>query len=329
MPRFPTRSGPPVRGPLPRPAFRAVRRVASTLAAIGLGLVLATGTLAAAPFPSRIDLPTGWQPEGIASSGITAWTGSLANGAILETNLRTGASHVLVPGGGGRVAVGIAYEADHDRLWVAGGPTGFVRAYDASSAELLGEWHVTAGFLNDVIVTDDAAYVTDSGIAQLVVIPFGDDGSLPAAGGARTLPLTGDIVYDPAAFNANGITAARGWLLIVQSNTGLLFRVDPATGETTALDGDYDATLGDGLEVRGSTAWVVRNQVETVAVLRLNGDLTSATEVGTITRPDPPDALDVPTTATIAAGSLWAVNARFGVASPDTASYWVTRLATH
>jgi len=26
-------------------------------------------------------------------------------------------------------------------------------------------------------------------------------------------------------------------------------------------------------------------------------------------------------------GSLWAVNARFGVDSPATASYWVTRLA--
>lgn len=325
MPRFPTRSAPASPARVPRPRFRAVRRAATALAAIGLGLVLATGVLAAAPFPSRIDLPTGWQPEGIASSGTTAWTGSLASGAILETNLRTGASHVLVAGGG-RVAVGIAYEADHDRLWVAGGPTGFVRAYDASTGALLGEWHVTAGFLNDVIVTDDAAYVTDSGIQQLVVIPLGADGSLPAATGAETLPLTGDIVYDPAAFNANGITAARGWLLIVQSNTGLLFRVDPATGDTVALDGDYDATLGDGLEVRGSTAWIVRNQVETVAVLRLNGNLTRATAVGTITKPVPADALDVPTTATIAAGSLWAVNARFGVAEPANQPYWITKL---
>jgi hypothetical protein len=34
----------------------------------------------------------------------------------------------------------------------------------------------------------------------------------------------------------------------------------------------------------------------------------------------------VPSTATAAGGSLWAVNARFGVASPGTASYWITRL---
>ena len=38
-------------------------------------------------------------------------------------------------------------------------------------------------------------------------------------------------------------------------------------------------------------------------------------------------SLDVPSTATAAGGSLWAVNARFGVASPGTASYWITRLS--
>jgi hypothetical protein len=36
--------------------------------------------------------------------------------------------------------------------------------------------------------------------------------------------------------------------------------------------------------------------------------------------------LDVPATATIASGALWAVNARFGVADPATAEYWVTPL---
>ena len=36
--------------------------------------------------------------------------------------------------------------------------------------------------------------------------------------------------------------------------------------------------------------------------------------------------LDVPSTATIRGDHVYAVNARFGVASPETASYWVTRL---
>jgi hypothetical protein len=314
MPRFTSRSAPAVR--------RATASISGFGIAVGLAVTFATGALAAAPFPTRIELPVGWRPEGIASHGTTAWAGSLANGAIYEANLRTGAGHILVEGVPGQAAVGIAYEAANDRLWVAGGGTGFVRVYDASSGLPLAAYPVTAGFLNDVIVTRDAAYVTDSAIAQLIVIPLGAGGSLPDSDGAISLPLTGDIVYDPAAFNVNGITAARGWLLVVQSNTGLIFRVNPTTGVTNALEGDYDATFGDGLEVRGSTAWVVRNQVETIAVLRLDGRLTRATEVGTITSPV---ALDVPTTATIAVGSLWAVNARFGT-DPAGASYWITRL---
>jgi len=34
----------------------------------------------------------------------------------------------------------------------------------------------------------------------------------------------------------------------------------------------------------------------------------------------------VPSTATVAGGYLWAVNARFGVPMPGQASYWITRL---
>jgi hypothetical protein len=33
-----------------------------------------------------------------------------------------------------------------------------------------------------------------------------------------------------------------------------------------------------------------------------------------------------PAPATPAGGYVWALNARFGVASPQTASYWITRL---
>jgi hypothetical protein len=306
----------------PNRAFATRRRAIGVIAGLAVALSVSGGSLAAAPFPDRIDLPDGWQPEGITGDGTTVWVGSLANGAIYQASLRTGEGDVLVPGVAGRMAVGIDYEAAHDRLWVAGGGTGFVRVYDATTGTELASYPVQAGFLNDVVVTDEAAYVTDSARAQLIVIPLGEDGSLPPPAGAVSLPLTGDIVIDPLAFNANGIAAARGWLLIVQSNTGIIFRVDPATGVTDALEGDYEATMGDGLEVRGRTAWVVRNQVETIAVLHLGAGLARADQVGTITDPA---ALDVPTTATLAAGSLWAVNARFGT-PPAGAEYWITRL---
>ena len=40
-------------------------------------------------------------------------------------------------------------------------------------------YHFTAGFLNDVVVTSHAVYVTDSNIQQLIVIPLGRHGACP------------------------------------------------------------------------------------------------------------------------------------------------------
>src|SRR3954467_962475 len=98
------------------------RRPAALVAAT-LALVLTAGTSLAASFPGRIDLPDGWQPEGItAGRGTTAYVGSLATGAIATVDVRTGALDVLVRSATGP-AVGVDYEAGRDRLWVAGGPS--------------------------------------------------------------------------------------------------------------------------------------------------------------------------------------------------------------
>jgi hypothetical protein len=293
-------------------------------ALLTLGIV--AGPVAAAPpFPDRIDLPNGWAPEGItAGPGTTVYVGSLVDGAVWQADVRTGEGSILVPGVAGNVAVGTEYEADADRLWVAGGPTGQVRVYDASSGELLETYVFSpAGFLNDLVVTDDAVYVTDSNIQQLDVIPLGPDDALPDPADVETLPLSGDIAFIANQFNANGIEEARGWLIVVQSNTGQLFRVDPATGEATAIDlGGASVSAGDGLLVHGSTLYVVRNQLNLVADFKLGPGLASATLVDELTSAD----LAVPTTIARVAGSLYAVNARFGTpVTPDT-EYWITRV---
>jgi sugar lactone lactonase YvrE len=291
-----------------------------------LGLVLASSTiLAAAPFPSRIELPDGWRPEGITNKGTTLYAGSLANGAIWAADLTTGDGDFFVNGEAGNVAVGLEYEASHDRLWVAGGPTGAIRVYDVSSGDLLETYHFSpVVFLNDLVATDDAVYVTDSGIQQLDVIPLGDDGGLPDPADAFTLPISGpDLAYVTGQFNGNGIVEARGWLILVQSNTGQLFRIDAATGAATLIDtGGASVTAGDGLEVHGTTLYVVRNQLNTIAAFKLGPGLTTASLVSTITSPD----LDIPTTVTDAAGALYAVNARFGTPPTPSTDYWITRL---
>ena len=115
-----------------------------------VALVLAIGAFAApvggrSPFPSRIDLPSGWMPEGItAGRGNTIYVGSLAGGGVWKGDVRTGRGDVLVPAWGG-AATGVEYEAGANRLWVAGGPTGTVRVYDATSGTLLRQYDVLAG----------------------------------------------------------------------------------------------------------------------------------------------------------------------------------------
>jgi sugar lactone lactonase YvrE len=282
--------------------------------------------ISAAAFPARIDLPDGWRPEGITSSGTIAYVGSMANGAVRRVDLTTGDDSTIVVGGSGQVAVGVEYEEGADRLWVAGGDTGTVRAYDAITGAPLATYQFgpVPLFLNDLVATDEAIYVTDSLNQRLIVIPLGSDGSLPAPTGAQSLPITGELVYE-AGFNANGIVESRGWLIVVQSNTGELFRIDPGTGVSHEIGlGGESVTNGDGLELVGATLYVVRNRDEIVAVFRLGAGLGSASMLGEITAA--PDDLDVPTTATFAAGRLWAVNARFGTDDPDTADYWITQL---
>src|SRR4029450_5569282 len=105
------------------------------------------------------------------------------------------------------------------------------------------------------------------------------------------------------------------------------FRVDPATGDATTIQisdgqgGTYSVSAGDGLYVHGGTIYVVRNVLNTVAKIALGPGLKFGLLLEEITSTD----FSVPTTATVAAGRLWAVNARFGVMPPPT-TFWVTQV---
>ena len=67
-------------------------------------VALATAALVAVPavsgqetaFPSRIDLPDGFQPEGIANADEQFYVGSIPTGAVYRGSLRTGKGAVLV-----------------------------------------------------------------------------------------------------------------------------------------------------------------------------------------------------------------------------------------
>ncbi|MEV6348513.1 superoxide dismutase [Actinoplanes sp. NPDC051851] len=272
------------------------------------------------PVPlSTITLPSGFQPEGIAiGGGPYAYFGSRADGDLYRADLRTGAGAILAEGPG-TPSLGMKLDS-RGRLFVAGGTGGDVRILDAATGALLRSYDLqpdtVAAFINDVVLTRDAAWFTDSYNAVLFKLPLGRHGELPGA--AVALPLSGDLAVTSGVVNVNGIVTTpdgRG-LIVVQSNTGSLFRVDPASGVTTRIDlGDESVPYGDGLWRRGADLYVVQNRLNVIAAIELDRAGTTGTVISRTT-----DAgFDVPTTIAEYGGRFYLPNARFTTtATPET-----------
>lgn len=279
-------------------------------------------------FPSVIDLPNGWLPEGVVTGrGPVIYSGSRANGAIYAADLRTGEGSILVPGVAGRVAVGLDFDRRSNFIFVAGGATGDAYVYDAATGAQQAFFDFTASpttFINDVIVTKDAAYFTDSRQPVLYRVPLGPGGQVSEAAGFDTIPLSGDW-QQGAGNNANGIEATPNGksLIVVNSSLGLLYEVDPETGVATVIDlGGASVSNGDGILLSGSMLYVVRNRLNQIAVVDLAPDLSTGEIVGTITD----SAFDVPTTVAAFGNSLYAVNARFGTPNTPETEYSIVRV---
>ncbi|MEU4806550.1 superoxide dismutase [Actinosynnema sp. NPDC023587] len=263
---------------------------------------------AAEPHPATIPLPDGFRPEGIAVSGQHAYFGSMGTGAIYRADLATGRGGQFARGAAGTAALGLKVDA-RGRLFVAGGGGGTARVLDTRTGTTLATFRLAtrATFVNDVVLTPEAAWLTDSTTAVLHKIPFGRDGSLPAR--AESVRLTGDLVYRPGT-NANGVetTPDGRALIIAQHNTGTLFRVDPATGATRALPVAGGALSNtDGLLRSGTTLYVVENRDNRIAVVELDATGSSGTLVRRVTDP----RFDVPTTAAAFQDRLYLPNGRF------------------
>jgi sugar lactone lactonase YvrE len=294
-------------------------------------LVAVFATLVAAspgankPFPQVIQLPPGFQPEGIeVGRGSTFYVGSRVTGAIYRGNLRTGAGAILVAGGSGRTATGIELDPQN-RLWVAGDGTGDAYVFDAKSGSLIRTYDFARSetFINDVVVTPNAAYFTDSRKALLYKVPIGPGGAL---GAFQTVAIGSPFVLG-AGFNLNGIDATPNGktLIAVQSNNGKLFRIDAVTGAVRELTlaGGESAPNGDGILLTGKTLYVVQNTNNRVAVIALAANFASGRVVTRLSDSD----FSVPTTIDDHGRRLYTVNARFGVANPGTAAYQVVQLA--
>jgi DNA-binding beta-propeller fold protein YncE len=278
----------------------------------------------AAAYPPIVALPTGFAPEGMAfGRGSTAYVGSLLTGAIWCGDVRTGNGRLLVPETPGRSATGIKYDQRGDRIFVAGGMTGQAYVYDASSGATLAVYQladpslVEAGLtlVNDVVLLGDAAYFTDSFRAVIYRVPLGASGKLPASAAVQTIPVTGDYNLLPdGAFNGTGIAATPDdrKLILMNSQEGVLYLVDPKSGRATRMAVDRALPFGDGILLDGHTLYVVQADPDQVTVVHLSPDYTSGTVERVIT--DPKFAF--PTAVGAFGNALYVLNGRFDVAPP-------------
>ena len=189
-----------------------------------------------------IVLPGASSAEGIAAGrGATFYAGDLRQGDIFRGDLERGTAELFINAPQGRMAMGMATDVAHNLLFVAGGRTGQGYIYDTRSGATVASYQFgdpSASLVNDVALTNDGAWFTESRQARLYFVPVSQAGVPEAT--FRTLAVTGpaaDITV--GRVNLNGIQATPNGetLVVAHSVNARLYTVDPATGASAAIAG--------------------------------------------------------------------------------------------
>lgn len=271
-------------------------------------------------------------PEGVAVRGDTFYVGSTQDGTIYRGDLDDDvATPFLLAGNPEGRTVAVGMKIDKRTLFVAGGPTGQVFAYDLRSRGLVGQWSVTdptdparPTFLNDIAISDDGdVYVTDSQRPALYRIDADDR----RTDGVETLEtfvdFTGTALTYVPGFNVNGIVVSRDdrYLVVAQTNTATLFRIGIRDRSVRAIDLDGEQVAGDGLVLDGRTLFAVAAG----AIVEI--DLDRRLAEGEVESRTTDPSFDDPTTAAMVDGSLLVVNSQFGErASGQVVPFTVSRV---
>jgi sugar lactone lactonase YvrE len=269
--------------------------------------------VSASQSPEVIVLPGANSAEGIATgAGSTFYAGELFTGDIFRGDLRSGDVELFIDAPAGRQALGLKADVSHGLLFVAGGFTGQGYVYDLRTGAAVADFQLGT-IINDVVVTNDSAWFTDSVQPHLYRVPIGRGGSLG--------PVTTLVVEGPAAnvefdFNMNGIAATpNGKTLIVgHSGLGALFTVDPDSGASSLIEGVSVPSV-DGILFESGRLYAVQNTLNQIAAIKLSHDLSSGSVEKLITNPN----FQVPTTVARHGNLLAVVNAKFDTGFPPTA----------
>ena len=257
-------------------------------------------------------------PEGVAYQPSTSsyFVSSTTDGTIFRGSLsEPSASVFLAPGGDGRTtAIGLKVDS-RGRLFVSGGGTGQMFVYDTANGALLGKVSHgrTPTFVNDVAVTSAGdAYFTDSMQPILYKVAADASGQYLLE---EWIDFTGTPLVYQQGFNLNGIAVSGDdkYLIVVQSNTGKLFRIELATKAVAEINlGGATVTAGDGILLNGRTLYVSRNQQGLIVKIDLAEDFASGTVASSTSDP----LLAYPTTLAWADGRLLVVNSQFNKRGP-------------
>jgi sugar lactone lactonase YvrE len=265
-------------------------------------------------------LPGASSAEGIAAGrGATFYAGDLFAGDIFRGNLQRGTAERFIDAPAGRMAVGMAADLPHQLLFVAGGFTGQAYVYDTRSGATVASYQLgdpATSIINDVAVTKDGAWFTDSLQARLYFVPVSPTG-VPGPT-FRTLALSGPAADTSGAFNLNGIQATPSGttLIVAHSTTGQLYTVNPTTGASATIAGVSVPSV-DGIVLAGRRLWAVQNSNQ-VTRIRLAPDLAS----GAVERVITSDLFQTPTTAARFGSRLAVVNAKFDTGIPPKADQY-------
>jgi sugar lactone lactonase YvrE len=268
-------------------------------------------------------LPGATSAEGIAAGrGATFYAGDLFAGDIFRGNLQRGTAERFIDAPTGRMAVGMAVSVAHQLLFVAGGFTGQAYVYDTRSGATVASYQFGApasSLINDVALTKDGAWFTDSFQARLYFVPVSHTG-VPGPT-FRTLGLSGPAatLIGNGAVNLNGIQATPNGktLIVAHSANAQLDTVDPATGASATIAGVSVPNV-DGIVLEAGRLWAVQNFSNQIARIRLAPDLAS----GAVERVITSDLFQVPTTAARFGRRLAVVNAKFDTGIPPIADQY-------
>jgi sugar lactone lactonase YvrE len=288
-------------------------------------------------FPELIQLPADFGPEGIAvGNGHTFYVGSFVEptvGQILVGDLRSGAFSQLVPPTGRRAA-GMKFDPRSSLLYVAGGTSGHATVYDASSGAEIRSYSllppvVPTGVINDVVLTREAAFFTNSArryLGRVALGPNGEPGDAELIELPANFDVRGGCTVGPAP-RANGIaaTADGKHLILVHMSEGQLYLLDsvalipvPIVVGGGDLAGGAAVCSGDGLWLDGQTLYVVQTALNRVAVVELSTDHLSGVVTRYITEPFQSNpGVKLPTTIAEFGDSLYSVTIGGTLPAPD------------